>query len=332
MRYVPELDGLRAVAVTAVILFHSHVPGFTGGFVGVDLFFVLSAFLISSILAAEWHETGSMNLKRFYWRRLLRLTPPLFLMLAAYVITAPFIWPGHDHARDALIAGLYISDYTVTFFGEPQYLQHTWSLAIEEQFYLLWPLLLAVLLRAKRPISWLIGGYVVATLWRSSHGWWEDYYFRFDTHETGLILGALLFFAMPYLRMKPWVPLAGAALFLEACFAGAITGAKMVIPPAEFAAALLIASVASGQIGAIGPLLQNAPAVRIGKLSYGMYLWHVPIAVILRDRMPWFSTFVLTFGASVLLAAISYGTVEEWARRVRSKAWRSANPPAVEGS
>lgn len=105
MQYRPELDGLRAIAVVLVVLFHADGQ-VSGGFIGVDLFFVLSAFLITSLLASEWGESGVIDLKRFCWRRFLRLMPALLLLLATYLVVAPFVWPGHNHPRDPVLTGL----------------------------------------------------------------------------------------------------------------------------------------------------------------------------------------------------------------------------------
>jgi peptidoglycan/LPS O-acetylase OafA/YrhL len=264
MRYIPELDGLRALAVLAVLLFHSAPHGpFPGGFVGVDLFFVLSAFLITGLLEQQ-------DLRTFYMGRYLRLTPALLFMLCGYLLVAPLLWPGYPHARDAGLAALYVSDYSFTFWGEPHYLRHTWSLAVEEQFYLLWPFALMLLNRAARPQRWLIGAYAVLTLWRLPFAAdWASYYYRFDTHATGLIAGAWLYFDRP--KFSRWHAAVAGAVLAAILVCGRIDEALLFITPAEIASAVLIGWAA--QQGAFW--LRSAPLRVIGKLSYGIYLWHL---------------------------------------------------------
>ena len=137
LRYNPALDGLRAVAVILVISDHCFVPVFDQGYFGVDLFFVLSGFLITRLLVDEIDATGRVDLWRFYLRRFLRLAPPLLLFLIAYVLIAPWFWPQFDflsHMRDAGLAGFYLSDYSQALWHSPKVLIHTWSLSVEETF------------------------------------------------------------------------------------------------------------------------------------------------------------------------------------------------------
>lgn len=301
MKYSPELDGLRGIAVLSVILFHARPNGlFSGGLVGVDLFFVLSAYLISAKLAE------GQSLKTFYYRRLLRLYPALLLMLAAYVLAAPFVWAG-PHFRDAALAALYLSDFTYAADQAPLYLQHTWSLAVEEQFYLVWPFILPLLLKARRPILWLALSYAAMMAWRSGFDW-RQFYYRPDTHGTGLILGAMLFFARP--KASAMVGYAGLALLASILFAGSMKYAQLCIPAAEIAAACLIVSPPR--------LLFAKPLIHIGKLSYAMYLWHFPIAYWAREQFDYLPTILIALGGSYAMALLSYHTVEAWARRMKS--------------
>ena len=319
--YCPELDGLRAVAVLAVVLFHSGPSAsFSGGFVGVDLFFVLSAFLITGLLVRERQVGGRIAIARFYWRRFLRLMPALGAMLAAYLIVAPFIWPGHNHFRDSILAAAYVSDYSYAFTRLPDMLRHTWSLAVEEHFYLLWPLLIAPLLKSGKPMLWLAIAFVTVTVWRASFTDLFQYYYRFDTHASGLMLGALLFFALPQLKLRPLHAYAGLALLGAIFFIAEFGEAKRWITLAEFASALLIGCAASGQLGHLGSILHNPVAVALGRWSYGIYLWHFPIALALRDRHGFLFTSTITLTASIALAAISFYTIEAWVRRSRNRA------------
>ena len=312
MNYRAELDGLRAIAVVSVLLLHSDANGpFKGGYVGVDLFFVLSAFLITSILTTELRETGRIALARFYWRRFLRLMPALLLMLGAYVIVAPFVWTDYPHGRDALVAGLYLSDYAFAGWRVPLYIGHTWSLAVEEHFYLLWPFVLPFLLRSRRPLIWLTAAFAALTLWRTSYA--ADFiqsYVRFDTHATGLVLGAALYFSGLRLGRAAGI-VALAAFGVLVLFAG--FPFAVFILPAEIVSAALIGSAASL------PFLGSPLLVWLGKRSYAIYLWHFPIAYALRAHMPFGWTALLTLSLSVGLAVLSWHTVEAWGRRMKSE-------------
>lgn len=162
--------------------------------------------MITRLLAEEIDVLGKINLWGFYLRRLLRLAPPLLLLLAVYLAIAPRLWPQFslwEHIRDAALAGLYLSDYARAFWDNPKILQHTWSLSVEEHFYFIWPFV--VLLLARIEFRWriacLFGLYLLATAWRifeyEGLGWAATY-FRFDTRMSGLIFGALLATFLPY--------------------------------------------------------------------------------------------------------------------------------------
>lgn len=318
--YMPQLDGLRAIAVLLVIFIHAdkglRMPG---GFVGVDIFFVLSAFLITGLLVQERERTGRIDIGRFYLRRALRLMPPFLLFLAVYLATAPLIWPAHPHLRDALIAGLYLSDYGIPFFEAPVYLAHTWSLAIEEQFYLLWPLILLPVMRSRRPILLLALAWATLTIWRYGFTDWRHFYYRFDTHGSGLAVGALLFLVTRsgVLRFHPLMAWPAAAFIVWTAFTANISVSQLTIAQVEIAAAFLIGCLATGQGGALGKLLALPPMVMLGKLSYGIYLWHFPFAVYARDHWSYPVALASTIAFSVLAAFISYRTVEAWGRRKR---------------
>jgi peptidoglycan/LPS O-acetylase OafA/YrhL len=336
MPYNPALDGLRAIAVLAVIIFHAKVPGLRGGFVGVDVFFVLSGFLITTLLVAEHRSSGEINLLRFYRRRFLRLTPALLLMLAVYLAAAPFLWPKvplSSHFGDAALAAAYLSDYTQAFWGIPRFLVHTWSLSVEEHFYILWPLALLGILRLQRPnqIRALAGLYVAATAWRFyscfTAGTFDEIYFRFDTRLSGLMLGALLAIVCErgvtssprtLMRLGATSALGLGVLILSAPW-GLPIGLAVHVMAAEVAAAGLIVAVIASRDTPIHRILATGPFVTIGVLSYGLYLWHYPIAFALRDIVPWYWTITLTLPLSLLGAAVSYMTVERAGRALRDR-------------
>lgn len=303
--YRPELDGLRAIAAVMVVLFHARAPGFLGGFIGVDVFFVLSGYLITRIL------DENQDLRRFYWRRFLRLTPPLVTLLAAYLLLYPMIRPDHPHGRDAWLAALYLSDYSMAFFEAPDYLRHTWSLSVEEHFYLLWPL---VLIRLRPSIKTLVIAYIAATLWRWNWPDWREAYYRFDTHSSGLILGCIIARAKFPVSFPAWPAL---LVLLVACMtfrwlSPLVQGPGWTVVEVAAAAAVL---------GTPPAWLVTMPLVYVGRLSYGLYLWHYPIARVFRDAHdPWWITLAVSLGVGLSLAILSHHTIEAVFRRFKKEA------------
>lgn len=199
--YSPALDGIRALAALVVVVHHARVPGSPGGFFGVDVFFVLSGYLITRLLIVEHEREGCLRLGHFLIRRLRRLLPALLLMLAAYLLLAPWIFPDvmlSKHFRDAVLTALYVVNYAAYLGGFVSELAHVWSLAVEMHFYLLWPVVLLGILRLPRrlAIAVIASLYIAATAWR----WWGaenfatiwTFYVRTDTHCSGLLLGCLL--------------------------------------------------------------------------------------------------------------------------------------------
>jgi peptidoglycan/LPS O-acetylase OafA/YrhL len=159
LTYRPALDGLRALAVVAVFAYHTHLPWARAGFLGVDVFFVLSGYLITALLLVEYEREGRIDLIRFWCRRARRLLPALIAVLAVVAVAVPLLAPEQAHRlRADLLAALgYVSNWRLIFenqsyfaaAGRPPVLQHLWSLAVEEQFYLLWPVVMAWALRRK---------------------------------------------------------------------------------------------------------------------------------------------------------------------------------------
>jgi len=157
--YRPALDGIRGAAVLAVMLFHFGAPFDQGGFLGVDAFFVLSGFLITALLIEEWSRTGGIAFRRFYTRRALRLLPALFAMLLLVTVVVALIAPRDVQEatwRGTVVTLLYAANWQKVFSSQSVgLLGHTWSLSIEEQFYVLWPPLLLLLLRHRLSLHWL---------------------------------------------------------------------------------------------------------------------------------------------------------------------------------
>jgi peptidoglycan/LPS O-acetylase OafA/YrhL len=204
--YNPAFDGLRAVAVVAVMLLHFRVPGFGGGAFGVDVFFVLSGYLITSLLVVSIAQRQPLGV--FYWHRFIRLAPALIALCASLLAIAPLLGVSSQSAADCLASLLYVSDWTVAFHvgGVPMFLGNTWSLAVEEQFYLVWPPLLLWMLRMggrRFALSATLGLLAVSLSWQVWM-WWtigpagtgrDRIYFAFDTRCSGLLIGCAIAFA-----------------------------------------------------------------------------------------------------------------------------------------
>ncbi|QNH35025.1 acyltransferase [Aminobacter sp. SR38] len=330
MTYNPALDGLRALAVLAVLFFHCRFPPGFGGFIGVDVFFVLSGYLITSLLRAEIAATGRIDLRRFYLRRALRLWPALLLMLAAYALVAPALFPEDSMPRDVALAGLYLTDYSFAFWDWPDKLNHTWSLAVEQHYYLIWPLVVIATCRlSPRSVVWILAAlFVAASAWRICEalawGNWQEVYYRFDTRLSGLIMGSLV-------AVLPWRPSPQAALVLSR-FSMIVLGLAFLLLhwklldaltwPAvliDLAAAALVMSLASGHQTPISAALSVRLLVYLGSISYGIYLWHYPIVRAVRDNADPFSGTFVVIVLSIGAAALSYRFVEKplLARRSR---------------
>ena len=331
--YNPALDGLRGVAIVLVLLSHAHVPLFDGAFFGVDLFFVLSGFLITSLLLLEHQAHGRLQYWRFYRRRLFRLMPALALFLAVYCLLAPLLWPGLDDVYpDALVSILYLADYGIAFFDSPNTLLHMWSLSVEEHFYLIWPPLLVLLLRSARPgalwrpiaLLYLLSG-LWRVLWVVQGQQFYEVFFRFDTRASGLLAGALLAALMQekpqwidWLRARlphaMWLPLS-IPLLMELGWDNQnalLWGLTLV----ELATLVLLVALQQ-RSGLVYEMLSAPLLIKLGTLSYGIYLWHYPVVRYLRADYAWPVVVVLGLLISTALSALSFYTLERWAMRYR---------------
>jgi len=334
MPYNPALDGVRALSILAVVFFHCRAPWGSGGFLGVDLFFVLSGYLITSLLVAE-ERNGGIEIGAFYARRALRLYPTLLLLLLAYVVLAPLLWPTEDRWLSAALSSLYVVDYAIPFWSHSSAVAHTWSLGVEEKFYLLWPFLLPFLLRTRRPIAWLAGAFVAVTAWRYfvTLKWgWVQAYFCFDTRMSGILLGAIA--ALAGIEVSRWVlAIACAALAIAVAVpiipttatSVPVEGVTLGITLGELAAFVLVCYVAKH---AKTRFLASRPLAYIGRLSYGIYLWHFPVVLLFRDvhSQPWWMTLCATVLFSFTMAALCLHLVDMPLRRWRERASREPRP------
>ena len=309
IRYIPAIDGLRAVAVIAVMLYHLGVPWIPGGFLGVDLFFVISGYVITRLLLDSIQRSGGLDLRAFYKSRLRRLLPPLVFMI---VTTTLFIgvWAPDTIKRlltDTPFSLMGVMNWWLVFrqadyfeaIGRPPLLQHTWSLGVEAQFYLVWPLILLLVLRQLGrkiiPAAALIiaiGSGVALFLVSlsvdsSSSQSISHVYFGTDTHSIGLFLGAAL--AVNWIPQNLKVDIAKRAqdvidgigvfgfLGILACFLfieqGNPTLYKIAFPLAGIFGCAIIMSVVH-PASRFAPLLQGKAILWIGERSYAIYLWH----------------------------------------------------------
>lgn len=331
--YRPELDGLRGIAILLVVLAHAYVPGFLyGDQVGVTLFFVLSGFLITSLLLEELDRTGTISLRSFYRRRLLRLAPA-FLVMVATVTAANLVVGAPGTLRNAALALAYVGNWSVAASDWVGNLNHTWTLAIEEQFYVVWPvalLLLATRLRlSRRAIGALLAAVIVVLgierIALVAAGVTLDrIVFGSDTRADALLIGCLLATGFAAASRVPH------RAILYAAAAAILILALLVIgmPLAMEWRLLVIALAAAGLLGAAlrDPLLRRLlawrPLVGVGRISYGMYLWNVPLMWALFAHVEPLALPVRTViivGSNIGLAAASYVAVERPFLRVKAR-------------
>lgn len=345
--HLAGLDGVRALAVIGVLLYHSELPWFQGGFLGVDVFFVLSGFLITGLLAREFERTGGLDIRGFYLRRFRRLVPALVLLLLTVLIGSAFFVPdAAPRVRgDGLAALLYVSNWWLIangqsyfeFISRPPLLQHLWSLAIEEQFYLLWPVCVLLLMwrvgRRGLGITALVLS-LVSTLWMALLSVQRGYpeadpsriYFGTDTHCMGLLLGAALAaFWQPW-TAGPLTRRANAAMALLGVLSCAgVAYAYVEVgerAPVLYRGGFLLLSVvvcnvivtASHPASSFGRLLGRQPLRWIGERSYGLYLWHWPIFELMRPGLDVSTTgywnLALRLVVTAVVTDISYRVVE----------------------
>jgi peptidoglycan/LPS O-acetylase OafA/YrhL len=288
----PDIEGLRAVAVLLVVAAHAGVPRLAGGYVGVDVFFVISGFLITSLLLREATQTGRISVAGFYRRRAVRLLPAAAVVLVATLVAARFLLPLvrlGEYCKDALSATAYVANLRFAAIGAdylsadrpPSPFQHFWSLAVEEQFYLVWPLLIlaaAHLWRRRRPLAAVLAVLVVVSFTLSvtetarSAPW---AYFGPHTRAWELGAGALLALGIARLRAPALLGWAGlAAILASAAYFDDAT------PYPGWRAAIPVAGTLAVLAAGGNRLLSLRPMQTVGRLSYSWYLWHWPVLLL----------------------------------------------------
>lgn len=343
-RGIPSLDGLRAISIGLVLVSHyalttnalvSNVLAqwIDVGRMGVRLFFVISGFLITTLLLAEYDRTGAISLAKFYWRRSMRIFPPYYLYLA--LVATLFAFGAVNMTRESLWAALL---YCTNYFREPQWLVgHSWSLAVEEQFYLLWP---AALVLAGRKRGWAIAAAVIVlcpvirlveyhTIGDTGIG------YRFESTADALATGCLLAYlrgwlgtnalyarmrATPVMYLLPLVIVAASALDEHPHLAYVVG-----IPVANLAMAVFIDWVVRDANTAAFRVLNTAPLMLIGRMSYSIYLWQQlflkPTSAAWPQRSPY------NIPLALIAASLSYALVEQPVLRLRQRLERARARP-----
>ncbi|WP_378147698.1 acyltransferase family protein [Cnuibacter sp. UC19_7] len=339
----PVLDGLRGVAIILVLLRHLAPSTFGGGgFVGVQLFFVLSGFLITSLLIDERMATGRVSFRAFYARRALRLLPALYTLLAIYSIAALVLTGTGDLSKWlpwVAAAAVYLTPFA-GLLGIPEApgLNPLWTLAVEEIFYVFWPIALLLLLRAasRNVALWVTGGAVVAfaaVRWITYLGFGSDIYETPTTWIDALLIGCLLaqlwtYKLLPHLRGLWVLPFAAVILIAVTLWSGAKEHAFTYGPLLTVLAAVGAVSIwsATDQSAGLARLLRTRVLRWFGTRSYGLYLWN---GVFLLQE-PVRGNFLTLGGAliaSLVLAELSYRFVERPALRLKRRFERDRTQP-----
>jgi peptidoglycan/LPS O-acetylase OafA/YrhL len=340
----PSLDGVRGVAILLVVLVHLDILQAQFGFIGVDIFFVLSGFLITSILIAEWEQSKDISMQSFYWRRALRLLPALVAMIIVFILYLSLSSPWKIVARNlvyALRASFYCTNWAmISNLGERSnhLFNHTWSLSIEEQFYFIWPAILFILLprtKSRTSLLWFVllatflscvVRIVLVTLGETS--FWR-FYCGLDTRADSLLLGccAGIVVSCNLLQNRHWIKIlfrvAAAISVLGLCW---LSG-RYIYDPFMYCvgwlltslfAAVIILQLVSSSNSILHRVLETRALVYIGQISYGLYLWHHPIFYVLKGLhlSDWRYAAVLITGAVTLA---SYYLIERPCLRLKKR-------------
>jgi peptidoglycan/LPS O-acetylase OafA/YrhL len=356
------LDGLRGVAILLVMA--SHVFLVPGGFLGVDIFFVLSGFLITSLLLEEWQQSGCIRLKRFYLRRALRLMPGFATLLVICGLSSLWLPSAAERwarCREVGVAACYVANWPSLHRTHMPLLGHSWSLSVEEQFYLLWPLLLGSLLQlrlSRRRIVFLVGCGIVASagLRMGLYHWYQSrgvdqiaaitrLYMGLDTRADALLVGCLLGLLATWNllpRSRRFLQWAGGSSIIFLFYLGYLSWNRNLLSSQFYdglftvvalMTAVLIARLLSTPLPVVSWILESAPLVGVGRISYALYLFHMPILHLFLPvcaRGYYWTGVALFVGTTFLAAGLSYYLIERPCLRLkeRFRPQAAVNPPA----
>lgn len=304
--YNPGLDGLRGTATLCVLAAHLDISWCPGAFLYMDMFFVMSAYLITSLLLKRWAKTGSVGFGTFYLRRVLRLFPANYAMILTFVVVAFLVLPNFRwQLREGATAATYVSNWIRAFeLPATGFLGHTWSLAVEEQFYLVWPVLLTLVLRItglRMRLVALLGllalGFAGWRSWMAFHGASEARLFNgTDMRGDALLIGCALGVALAIPRVRQSASLQRFAKVLALpSFAVLVVGGIMLDQHDRavyagislfftLSSACLITALVLPQQTITHLIFRSPPLVLLGRICYGLYIWHYPIYMVFRFR------------------------------------------------
>jgi peptidoglycan/LPS O-acetylase OafA/YrhL len=354
----PPLTGIRALGMATALIFHSNFQTMPGAWVALQVFFVLSGFLITSMLAEEGKRNGRISLKRFYSRRIVRLGPPLLLAIVLLLIYAAFVFvPGAEERvwEESAAALFYFEDYRVAFGHEPflGYFAHTWSLSVEEQFYVIWSVLMVVAVtfsRRRRHLAYAFAviGIVLSTsdrLWLvyRTHVWSDAAFSRaynaFDSRADALFVGCLLgllasdgvFHALRtwLAKVLPTAAVASTLLLAWVLFKAPLFSRNVILwwmPFATIATAIIVTYFVMCPSGWGSRLVGCGFLVYVGNLSYTVYIVHFPVYLIFEpgyDQMSFTLTMIVRLSITFSIAVISWHLIERplarWRQRSAAK-------------
>lgn len=353
LRYMPGLDGLRAIAVLGIIVYHLNPQWLSGGFLGVDTFFVISGYLITSLLIFEYYREGTVDLKAFWIRRLKRLIPAVYFMVSAVLVLVLLLKPGLiiDIKRDAIAAFLYVSNWwyisqNVDYFNQFAIapLKHLWSLAIEEQFYVVYPLLIYFLFKILKRKNIIITLWIISilSLFTMAIVFWvtgdsSRVYFGTDTRLQTLLLGCILGFLWnPFSLKKTTYTIS----FIGINLSGIIAFITLIIlmfmisdhdhwiyQGGFYFISLITLFVIASSVhpsSILAKLLSFKLLTYIGKRSYSLYLWHFPIIVLMHSyfvqgQIPNY-IYIIDVIVMFIMAEFSYQFIEN---PIRKKGFRA---------